>query len=407
MKNKSFSWKGMGLANRILVGMVIGLSIGFIAPSFGVSLKPIGDIFMNFLRMAVVPLIYCNVVYGIAQMGDLKTFGRAGSKLVLYFFITTFFAVIIGSIVGIIMKPGIGMNIGKYSVTATAIEPTKMTGFFATIMSFIPKNALAAFSSGNLPQIIVFALFTGGAILLMKPNESRDVIVNFFGAFSKLMLKIIIMVMELAPYGIGALMAWTSGKFGVSIFGPFAKFTASIYIGLIAQVFFVYILSLYLFTKITPIEFLVKTKPIWLTSIATCSSAATVPISLKIAEEIGLPKKIYNFSIPLGATMNMDGNAIWFGVMGVFASNLMGLPVSFSQIFYFAVLGVVLTLGSPGIPGGIFVATTIFLSTLGLPLEAGAIMMGIFRIMDMGITTLNLLGDVAGTFIVSRSEKLF
>ncbi|WP_372713205.1 dicarboxylate/amino acid:cation symporter [Ilyobacter sp.] len=402
MLNKSKS--KIGLANKIFIGMLVGLIIGLISPQFGQSLKPIGDVFMRLLRMGVVPLIYANVVYGICQMEDAKSFGRAGSKLVGFYLVTTACAAVIGSFVGMITKPGVSINL---DVSSTAADVQKMSGFWDTVQSFIPVNILQALAEGKLPQIIVFAIFTGIAVLMIG-GETKVRIVGAFGDIGSLMLKIITIVMEFSPYGIAALMAWTAGKFGTDIFGPLAKFIGSVYLGLILQIVFVYLSSVIIFAKLRPMDYLTKTKPIWLTAFTLCSSAATIPVSLKTAEEdMGLPKKISSFSIPMGATMNMDGNAIWFGVMGVFACQLVGIDVTFSQILQFSILGVILTLGSPGIPGGIFVSTAIFLSSLGLPLEAGAMMIGVFRLLDMGMTATNTLGDITATTVVSAWEKLF
>lgn len=396
--------KKIGLANKIFIGMVAGLIIGFIAPEFGISLQPIGMVFMKLLKMAVVPLIFANVVYGIGQMDDARNFGKAGSKLLVYYTFSTFVAAMIGAFVGNLFKPGTGIVLEKAAETAKA---QSMTGFWDTISSFIPGNIFGAMADGSLPQVILFAVFTGIAILLIG-GDTKVRLIGAFHDISKMMLKIIMMVMELAPYGIAALMAWTAGKFGADIFGPFARFFGSVYTALILQAICVYSGVIFFFVKLNPFTFFKKVKPVWLTAFTLCSSAATIPVSLRVTEEdLGLPPKITNFSIPLGATMNMDGNAIWFGIMGVFASQIVGLDVTFGKVLEFSLMGLILTLGSPGIPGGIFVSTTIFLSSFGLPIEAGAMMMGLFRILDMGITATNMVGDIAGASLVSKLENLF
>ncbi|WP_169309299.1 dicarboxylate/amino acid:cation symporter [Desulforhopalus sp. IMCC35007] len=398
------SKKKIGLANKIFIGMVIGLAIGFIFPEFGISLNPIGMLFMKLLKMAVVPLIFANVVYGIGQMDDARHFGKAGSKLMIYYMLSTFIAAMIGAFIGKLFKPGIGITLD------TAVEDTTvktMSGFWDTLSSFVPGNIFSAMSDGALPQVILFAIFTGIAILLIG-GETKTRLTGAFKDISTLMLKVIMMVMELAPYGIAALMAWTAGKFGMDIFGPFARFFTSVYIALILQVIIVYLGVIFLFVRLNPLTFLKKVKPVWLTAFTLCSSAATIPVSLRVTEEdLGLPTSITSFSIPLGATMNMDGNAIWFGIMGVFASQIVGLDITFITILQFSLMGLILTLGSPGIPGGIFVSTTIFLASFGLPIEAGAMMIGLFRILDMGITATNMVGDIAGSTLVSKMENLF
>lgn len=396
--------KKIGLANKIFIGMIIGLGIGFIWPEFGMSLHPIGMLFMKLLKMAVVPLIFANVVYGIGQMDDARNFGKAGSKLMVYYMLSTFIAALIGASVGLLFKPGTGIILESAAATTKA---QTMSGFWDILSSFVPGNIFEAMAKGSLPQVILFAILTGIAILLIG-GQTKTRLTTAFHDISTLMLKIIMMIMELAPYGIAALMAWTAGKFGADIFGPFAKFFGSVYIALILQVLIVYIGVIFFFVRLNPLTFLKKVKPVWLTAFTLCSSAATIPVSLRVTEEdLGLPTSITNFSIPLGATMNMDGNAIWFGIMGVFASQIVGLDITFNTILQFSFMGVILTLGSPGIPGGIFVSTTIFLAAFGLPIEAGAMMIGLFRILDMGITATNMVGDIAGATLVSKLEKLF
>ncbi len=395
----------IGLANKIFIGMVVGLTIGFLFPQFGISLRPMGMLFMKLLKMAVVPLIFANVVYGIGQMDDARNFGKAGGKLMIYYMVSTFIAALIGAFIGELFQPGTGITLD--SGAAAAVNVQTMTGFWDVLSSFVPGNIFSAMAKGSLPQVILFAIFTGIAILLIG-GDTKTRLTAAFHDISTLMLKIIMMVMELAPYGIAALMAWTAGKFGADIFGPFARFFASVYIALILQVVCVYLGVVVFFVKLNPLTFLKKVKPVWLTAFTLCSSAATIPVSLRVTEEdLGLPSKITNFSIPLGATMNMDGNAIWFGIMGVFASQIVGLDITFSTILQFSFMGVILTLGSPGIPGGIFVSTTIFLSSFGLPIEAGAMMIGLFRILDMGITATNMVGDIAGATLISKLERLF
>ncbi len=398
------SKKKIGLANKIFIGMVVGLGIGFIAPEFGVSLRPIGMLFMKLLKMAVVPLIFANVVYGIGQMDDARNFGKAGSKLMIYYMASTFIAALIGAFIGKLFQPGVGIQL---DTTVEAGKVQTMSGFWDTLSSFVPGNIFSAMANGSLPQVILFAVFTGIAILLIG-GEQKTRLTTAFKDISALMLKIIMIVMELAPYGIAALMAWTAGKFGADIFGPFAKFFTSVYVALLLQVICVYLGVVTLYVRVNPLDFLKKVKPVWLTAFTLCSSAATIPVSLRVTrEDLGLPSKITNFSIPLGATMNMDGNAIWFGIMGVFASQIVGLDITFYTILQFSLMGVILTLGSPGIPGGIFVSTTIFLASFGLPIEAGAMMIGLFRILDMGITATNMVGDIAGATLVSKLENLF
>ena len=208
-------------------------------------------------------------------------------------------------------------------------------------------------------------------------------------------------VMEFSPYGVFALMAVTAGKYGTSVIGPLSKFIVTVYSGLILNFILLYLLLYYIFTKKNPLEFIRKISPVWITSFTTCSTAATMPVSIRICEEeLALNKDVVGFTIPVGATMNMDGNGLWFGVVAIFVSQLVGIEMSLSQQIIAVLTGVLMTLGSPGIPGGIFVATTIFLTTLGLPVEVIGLLAGIFRVMDMNYHV-NVCGSVVVIVIIS------
>ena len=229
---------------------------------------------------------------------------------------------------------------------------------------------------------------------------------DMFGTLSRFIMMVLKFVMGFTPYGVFALMATTTGKYGTDILGPLGKFIITIYIGLIIHAFIVYGGMYLAASGKSPVSFYKKIAPVWTTSFATCSTAATIPVSIKVCEdELKLKKDIAGFTIPVGATMNMDGNGLWYGVVAVFVSQVLGIEMSLYQMFIAVFTGVLMTLGSPGIPGGIFVATTIFLTTLGLPIEFVGLLGGIFRIMDMGITTVNVVGSVVVAAVLDAGER--
>jgi Na+/H+-dicarboxylate symporter len=395
--------KKMGLTTKIVIGMFAGVVLGLLFGSYINLFQTIGDIFMKLLRMAVVPLIFINIIAGISQMDDIKGFGRTGIKLFIYYLCTMTFAVLLGVVFGFIVNPGAGVTLDQAAKPPAA----ESTSFIKVITDFVPANGIEAMAQGKLVQVILFAIFIGIAILMLRPEDKKRVS-GFFTLMARLMIRVIMIVMELSPYGIAALTAVTVAKFGASIFGPLAKFVFAVYLALIAQVIIVYFPVLYLFVRIKPMEFIRRATPIWMTAATTCSSQATLPVEMETAQnKMGLPAKIVNFALPLGATMNSDGNAAWFGLIAVFTSQIFGLPMTAGALIQIAFLGVVLCLGSPGLPGGIFVATTIFLTALGYPIEISAMLMGIFRVMDIGLTVMNTVGDVVGTFVVSGIEKEF
>lgn len=411
--------KKVGLGTKIIIGMLVGLILGLFLDYYTASHKElvtdivavcqaIGDLFMKLLRMGVVPLIFVNVVAGITQMDDAASFGKIGSKVLVFYVATMLTATTWGLVAGFTLNPGLGVAITAESLAAvTPPAAVQSSGFLKTMLDFVPVNGIEAMATGKLVHVIVFAIMLGVAILHLPAKEKARVS-GWFSLLAMMMIRLIMLVMSFAPYGIAALTAVSVAKFGSSVFGAMAKFSVAIYLALFLQFILVHTPALYIFARIKPQEFLKKTMPIWITSMTTCSSQATLPVEMEISiHKLGLPPRIVSFAQPLGATMNMDGNAIWMGVIAVFTAQIYGLPMDFMELVKIVLLGTVLVMGSPGIPGGIFVASTIFLTAMGYPLELVAMLMGIFRIMDIGITTMNTLGDVVATIVVSSSEKLF
>lgn len=393
----------LSLANKTLLGMIAGGIVGFaVGPQVAV-LQIIGDVFIKLLQMALVPLIYFSVTSAIANMGDISKLGRIGGKTIFFFLVTSISASAIGVIISEIINPGKGLVLTDLPpVKALAETPD----FTKTLLGMIPSNAIQSMSEGNMIQIIVFALFSGIAIMLLKePDRIR--VSRIFETLFQFIMKILVLVIELSPYGVFSLMAVTAGKYGTQVVGPLTKFIVTIYAGILIHLVLVLFLFYFVFTKKNPWTFFKSISPVWITSFSTCSTRATMPVSMKTCEqELGVKKDIVGFIIPLGASANMNGNALWYGVAGVFVSQLVGINLTIAQQVMVVFLGVLMTIGSPGIPGGIIVLTTVFLKTLGLPIEVIGLLAGIFRILDMGLTTLNGLGTVVVTAVVGHIEKV-
>ena len=407
--------KRMGLGTKIVIGMVAGLIIGLILDFSMAGNKEsvtkiiaffqlAGDLFMRMLRMGVVPLIFFNIVYGITQMDDAAGFGKVGVKLLVYYIATMMTATAFGIIAGFLVDPGLGVAV---PAGAAPPKPAAPPTFAAAILDFLPVNGLEAMATTRLLQVVIFAIFLGLAVLQL-PQEEKKRVSGWFGILAKMMIRLIMLVMYFAPYGIAALTTVSVARFGASVFGAMAKFTIGAYLAMGLQMAVIYFSLLYIFARIRPLEFLRRTMPIWMTSLATCSSQATLPVEMEVCRnKLGLPPKVVGFAQPLGATMNMDGNAMWMGMLAVFTAQVYGLPLDFMELCKVVFLGTIMVMGSPGIPGGIFIASTIFLTAMGYPLEGIALLMGIFRIIDYGQTTMNILGDVVGTFVVTSMEKMF
>ncbi|MCE5241998.1 MAG: dicarboxylate/amino acid:cation symporter [Desulfobacteraceae bacterium] len=392
----------MSLSNKTLVGMVAGAVVGFLVGPKIVAIQVVGDIFLRLLQMAIVPLIFCTVTGAIINMEDIRKLGRIGTKIFILFMSTTISAAAIGLLVARVIQPGKGLILTDLPPVKAIAEAPTATGILAGV---IPTNIVQAMSEANLLQVIVFAIFSGAAILMLGESD-RARMGEIFRILTNYIMKVLNIIIETSPYGVFALMAITAGKYGASVLGPLAQFIGSMYIGLILHLIVVLMGMYWLFTKRNPLTFFRKISPVWITSITTCSTKATMPVAMTTCEqELGLQKDIVGFTIPLGASTNMDGNALWYGVIAIFVSQLVGIELTLSQQVTAVLLGVLMTLGSPGIPGGIFVATTIFLKTLGLPLEVIGLLAGIFRIIDMGQTTINVLGTVTVTAVMGHMEK--
>lgn len=393
--------KKISLSTKVFISMILGAIVGLIIGPKITVIAVIGDIFLRLLRMSVVPLIFVNVVLAVAGMGDLKRLGKIGIRLIIIFMITTFISATIGLLTSLFIKPGIGFIMTDIGKVIEKEAPSIST----VLLSFFPTNIIQSLAEANMLQIITFAIFSGIAILLMKEND-RKIMLDFFGVISRFIMTILKFVIGFTPYGVFVLMANTTGKYGTDVLGPLGKFIITIYIGLIIHAFFIYGGMYFYSVKKGPFDFYKKITPAWTTSLATTSTTATIPISIKVCEEeLNLKKDIAGFTIPVGATMNMDGSSLWFVTVAVFVAQVLGIDMSLSEMCIAVLTGVLMTLGSPGIPGGLFISTTIFLTTLGLPVEFVGLLGGIIRIVDMGITTVNVVGSICIAVFVDASER--
>ena len=272
-------------------------------------------------------------------------------------------------------------------------------------LNFFGTNIIGSMAEGTMLHIISFAIISGIGIMFMK-EEDQTKLLDGFGLISRYIMSFLRLVMKFTPVGVFCLMANTTGKYGTDVLGPLGKFILTIYVGLAIHAFVVYGGLYAIGTRKNPFTFWKTIAPVWTTSFSTCSTAATMPVSMRTCEEgLHLRKEVSDLTIPLGANMNMDGNGLWYGVVAIFVAGVVGMDMSIGTMAVAILTGVLMTLGSPGIPGGIIVATTIFLQTMGMPIEFVALLTGIFSIMDMGITTVNCVGSVVVAAVVSASEE--
>jgi proton glutamate symport protein len=387
------------LVYKMVTGMVLGIVVGWYMGPDAVCLQPFGKFFLTCLKCIVLPLIIVNLTAGICSLDGPETFGRVGGKIILYYLLTSAFALAVGIVVASIVGPGIGLKLeGKYEGVVG-----KLPSIGATLMSLIPGNIFEALSKGRLDQVVIVTAFIGAATLLL-PDEPRKRLATLFKDLSDMMGRLVYIVMILAPYGIFALVAVSIGKYGSKIFGSLAKYISSVYIAIFVMCC-LYALLVLIFAKIRPGTFFRKAMPIMVTAFCTSSSTSSIPVNMECADNLGVPQDVYSFAIPLGAQINKDGTCVCLTTVFIMTAQSLGVPVDFSMMFKAILMGLILTTGSSAVPSGMLVIIPILLQSLGFPLEIVGLVAGVHAFNDMGMTMINCLGDLTGSVIVGASEK--
>ena len=408
--------KKIGLTTKIfialLAGAVFGIVLCYMVPSGHVKddiivegiLYVIGQGFIRLMKMLVVPLVFCSLVCGSMAIGDTKKLGTVGVRTLIFYLFTTALAITVALSVGNIINPGIGLDMSAIKSNAAEVEEMVATSLSDTILNIIPDNPLNSLASGNMLQIIVFALIVG--IILAKLGERTETVGNFFSQFNDIMMEMTMMVMSLAPVGVFCLIARTFANIGFSAFVPLAKYMVGVLLALAIQCFIVYLGLLKVFTGLNPFKFIKNFFPVMAFAFSTATSNATIPLSIDtLAKKMGVSKKISSFTIPLGATINMDGTAIMQGVAVVFAAQAFGIQLDMMD--YLTVIGTatLASIGTAGVPSVGLVTLTMVFNSVGLPVEAIGLIMGIDRILDMTRTAVNITGDAVCTTIVAHQNK--
>jgi len=389
-------WFRQQLYIQIFICIIIGVGVGLLLGPEAVVLKPFGDIFIRLLKMLIVPLTLFTLISGITKMGDLSSLRSVGGMTLLYYTITSFFAAAVGMIVALIIQPG-KEAVGLLDEGAE-IVPREFS-FLDNVVHWVPTNPIEAMATTNMLQIIFFAIIVG--VSLLSLGKQVETISKLVGEGADLMIKITEMVMKVAPYGVLALTANMVGSLGSKMLWEMGRLVLADTIAIILIIVIVYPLLLKFVAKKSPLKFFRNASPAILVAASTTSSAATLPISMKVAHEnMGISKKIYGFTLPLGATVNMDGLAASIGIIAVFASNLYGIEITFSLMLQFVFLGLILSIGAAGVKGSGIVMSTILLQTLNLPLTLIPILAAIWPIIDIAHTTCNVTGDLNGTTII-------
>jgi Na+/H+-dicarboxylate symporter len=394
-------WTSLKLWQKILIALVLGVVTGAILGPQAEYIKPIGSLFINLIKMLIVPLIFSSLVVGICSMDDIKKMGRIGAKSFGIYLLTTAIAITIGLIIGTLLQPGAGLSMELPAEMAAAKESPSL---IQTLLNMVPRNPVAALSSGSVLQIIVFALILGVAINLA--GEKGKPVAVVFESFAEIMYKMTHIVMAFAPYGVFALMAWVAGKYGLDVLLPLAKVIFGVYIGCIIHVLFTLTGGgIMLFSRLNPIRYWRGIIDAQAVAFTTTSSSGTLPVTMECARtNLGVSKPISSFVLPLGATINMDGTALYQGVAALFVAQAFGVDLDTGQYITIILTSTLASIGTAGVPGAGLIMLSLVLTSVGLPLEGLAVIAGIDRILDMARTTVNVTGDLMVSVLIAKSE---
>ncbi len=405
--------KNLKMWQKIFICLITGIILGIGLSYLGGTDVPwiakvcafcefLGNIFIRLIKMVVVPLVLCSIVSAVAELKDLKRLRSIGVKTLVMFSITSAAAITIGVCMAYIIKPGVGINLKGVTSTITVAETS---GVYQTILDMIPTNIFEALTSGNMLQIIVFAIFVGIALILLGEKGEKVQIVFKTGA--DVIYKVVDIIILFTPIAVFGLMTNAMGVNGVAVLGNIMKFICTHYIAAICQVAFIYVPLLVFVAKVNPFKFFKVAFESWLLGFSTCASMAVLPVSLKNAtKRMGIPNETASFILPFGATANMDGTGIFLGIVVVFASQIAGVELTFSQLFALIIEATLLSIGCAAVPQMGLVIATSMITNMGLPVAVIGLVTGIYRMIDQMNTATNSSGDLVVATCVSASEGI-
>lgn len=396
--------KQMSLAVQIFISLGFGIVAGLIFMAIGHAdwavnyVKPFGTIFLNLLKFIVVPIVLCSIISGVISMKDIKKVGAIGGKTVLYYMMTTAFAVVIGLFFANIFK-------GSFQVLETTgleYETSTSVNFMDTLVGIFPSNILKPMVDANMLQVIVIALFFGFGIILS--GEKGEPFAKVIDSLTEVSMVVMSLILKLSPIGVFCLITPVIAENGPSILGSLAMVLLTAYVCYVIHAVVVYSSTVKVLAGLSPIAFFKGMMPAIVMAFSSASSVGTLPINLDCVEKLGAKKDVASFVLPLGATINMDGTAIYQGVCAVFIATCYGINLTLGQMVTIVLTATLASIGTAGVPGAGMVMLAMVLQSVGLPVEGIALVAGVDRIFDMGRTTVNITGDAACAIIVSKSE---
>ncbi len=396
----------MNLSLQIFLSLVLSVIIGLFLGEGSIEfvklwVAPIGTMFINLIKMMIVPVILCSLIVGMTAMGDMKKLGRIGMKTVAFYLFTTAIAIGIGFVVAGLMHPGVGMALPGEAAPKVKEAPAIMQVFVA----MIPTNPVMSMAKADILPIIIFALFIGAGIISVGGAKAK-LLINIFDAGAEVCYKVINMIMHLAPIGVFCLLLPVVVQNGPSVLLPLLSVIICMAIGSIIHAVCVYSSISGIIGHMSPIKFFRGMTEAILIAFTTCSSAGTLPVNMKnIQEKLGVKRDIASFILPLGATINMDGTALYMGICSLFIANVYGVALTPDQMLLIVLTGTLASIGTAGVPGAGLIMLAMVLQAVQLPMEGLALVAGIDRVLDMFRTTLNITGDAAVAVAIDATEK--
>lgn len=391
-----FAGIAFGYVLNFMGGVENEIINGYVLPFF----QFIGDLFIKLIKMIVVPLVFFCIIDAALSLGDIKKLRSIGVKTIIWFLATGGISATIGLILANIIKPGHGLQLGT---AETAMEVKELPGIYQTLLDLIPSNPFQALTSGEMMQIIVFSLFLGFAIISI--GKEAQPLCDIISLCSRTMFKVIDMILGIIPYGVFSLMMVALAKYGVAIFGPVLKFILTDYLACITMSIVGYSIFLSVIGKVNPMKFWRKAFEPWMIAFSTCTSSAALPVSMEVApKKMGVPRDIASFVLPLGCTAQMNGTCAYFGIVVLFAAQLYGVELSIQQQIMLVVQATFLSVGCAATPQIGLVISLTLMTQMGLPLDAYALVAGIYRIIDQIHTSTNSVGDLVASVCISQME---
>lgn len=386
----------------ILMSLIAGGVFGYFFPAWAVELRPIGDAFIKLIKMIIVPLIFSTLVMGIAGSGDFKKVGRIGGKALVWFTFASTFAMVLGLILANIVKPGSGVQaIDVGNAAATGVKTGQFKSNTDLILAVIPSNIFDSLTRADLLQVVFFSCFFGVAVAASK--EQGKPVLNFMSSVATAMFHVTGYVMRLSPLGVFAFMGWTIGKYGLGLVIPLGKLILTLYFGLILFIVLILVTAC-IMIRVNFFQVIRLIKNPLLLAFTTCSSEAALPSLMERLERFGVPKHIVGFVLPTGYSFNLDGSSIYKCLALMFIAQMYHIPMDLSTQLAMLTMMLIVQKGSAGVPGAAFMGLSAGVVAFNLPMEGLFMIMGVDRILDMGRTSTNLVGNAIATLVVARWE---